>query len=84
MPTVSSRRFQRNFGLFQHEARREPVEITRHGNREFVLLSAEQFDWLQACAQRSHLAESATDAVVDAVEHAEMDVEHRQPDELLT
>ena len=34
MPTVSALEFQRKFGRFQHEAQREPVEITRHGRRE--------------------------------------------------
>ncbi len=48
MPTVSALEFQRKFGRFQHEAQREPVEITRHGCREFVLMSAEQYDWLRA------------------------------------
>ena len=47
MPTVSALEFQRKFGRFQHEAQREPVEITRHGRREFVLMSAEQYDWLR-------------------------------------
>ena len=84
MPTVSALKFQRNFGLFQHEARRGPVEITRHGRREFVLLSAEQYDWLQASAQRSHSTDLAADVVIDAVERAEMDVKHKQLDELLT
>ena len=37
MPTVGSLEFQRKFGEFQHQAQREPVEITRHGRREFVL-----------------------------------------------
>ena len=40
MPTVSALEFQRKFGRIQHEAQREPVEITRHGRREFVLMSA--------------------------------------------
>ena len=46
MSTVSALEFQRKFGRIQHEARREPVEITRHGRREFVLMSAEQYDWI--------------------------------------
>ena len=67
MATVSAFEFQRKFGQVQHEAQREPVEITRHGRREFVLLSAEQYDWLRASAQRSHRTESATDVVIDAL-----------------
>ena len=84
MPTVTALEFQRNFGRFQHEARREPVEITRHGCREFVLLSAEQYDWLRASAQRSHRTEEAADVATDAVDRAEMDVEHEPLDEFLT
>ena len=84
MPTVSALEFQRKFGRVQHEARREPVEITRHGRREFVLMSAEQYDWLRAAAQRSHLTDAAADVVIDAVERAEMDAEHKPLDDLLT
>ena len=42
MPIVGALSFQRQFGRFQQEAQREPVEITRHGRHEFVLMSAEQ------------------------------------------
>ena len=84
MATVSAFELQRKFGQVQHEAQREPVEITRHGRREFVLLSAEQYDWLRASAQRSHRTESATDVVIDALERAEMDAKHEPLDELLT
>ena len=84
MPTVSAFEFQRKFGQFQHEARHEPVEITRHGRREFVLMSAEQYDWLRASVQRSHRTDSAADVVIDAVERAEMDVEHKPLDDLMT
>ncbi len=83
MPTVSALEFQRKFGRFQHEARREPVEITRHGRREFVLMSSEHYDWLKASAQRSHRTKAATDMVIDAVERAEMHLEHKPLDDLL-
>ena len=84
MPTVSALEFQLKFLRFQHEAQREPVEVTRHGLREFALMSAEQYDWLRASAQRSHRTDSAADVAIDAVEHAEMDVEHKPLDDLLT
>ncbi len=83
MPTVTALEFQRRFGQFQHEAQCEPVEITRHGRREFVLMSAEQYDWLKASAQRSHRTAAAADMIVDAVECAEMDVAHKPLDDLL-
>jgi len=75
--------FQRKFGEFQHEARREPVEITRHGRRELVLMSADHYDWLVAAARRSHRTAQATAVVVDAVRRAEMDPEHSHLDDLL-
>jgi prevent-host-death family protein len=75
--------FQRNFGEFQHQARREPVEITRHGRRELVLMSADHYDWLTAAAKRTHKTADASDVVLDAISRAEMDPEHAKLDELL-
>ena len=75
--------FQRKIGEFQHEARREPVEITRHGRRELVLMSADHYDWLVAAARRSHRTAQAAAVVVDAVRRAEMDPEHAHLDDLL-
>jgi prevent-host-death family protein len=46
--------FQRKFGAVQHQAQKEPVEITRHGRRELVLISADHYDWLTAAARRSN------------------------------
>lgn len=83
MATVGSLEFQRKFGEFQHKAQREPVEITRHGRREFVLMSADHYDWLRAAAQRAHSTAEAADIVIDAVERAEMDTEHGHLDDLL-
>ncbi|ACJ00833.1 type II toxin-antitoxin system prevent-host-death family antitoxin [Rhodospirillum centenum] len=83
MPTVGVLEFQRNIGQFQHEARREPVEITRHGRREYVLMTAEHYDWLKAAAQRTHRTVDVADIVQAAVERAEMAPEHRHLDDLL-
>jgi prevent-host-death family protein len=83
MVQTSALEFQRKFGEFQHQARREPVEITRHGRREFVLMSAEHYDWLRAAARRTYQTVDATEVVIDAVERAEMDPEHGALDELL-
>jgi prevent-host-death family protein len=83
MAQTSALEFQRNFGEYQHEARREPVEITRHGRRELVLMSADHYDWLVAAARRTHRTAEAVDVVMDAVRRAEMDPEHAHLDELL-
>ncbi len=83
MAQTSALEFQRNFGEYQHAAQREPVEITRHGRRELVLMSADHYDWLVTAARRSHRTAEAADVVVDAVRRAEMDPEHAHLDELL-
>ena len=83
MIQISALEFQRKFGEAQHQAQREPVEITRHGRREFVLMSAEHYDWLTAAAKRTHRTADAASVVIDAVERAEMDREHAALDELL-
>jgi prevent-host-death family protein len=75
--------FQRKFGEFQHQAQREPVEITRHGRRELVLMSADHYDWLMAAARRTHRTSDAASVVVDAVRRATMDPEHAPLDNLL-
>jgi len=75
--------FQRKFGEYQHQARKAPVEITRHGRREFVLMSAEHYDWLKAAAKRAHRTEDASAVVLDAVERAEMDPKHAGLDDLM-
>ncbi len=51
MPTTTSLEFQRKFGQYLNESHREPVEITRHGRREFVLMSAARYDELLSTAQ---------------------------------
>jgi prevent-host-death family protein len=83
MVRTSAVEFQRKFGEFQHQAQREPVEITRHGRRELVLMSAAQYDRLVAAAKRTHRTADAASVVIDAVERAEMDPEHSALDGLL-
>jgi prevent-host-death family protein len=73
MARTTAVEFQRKFGAFQHQARREPVEITRHGRRELVLMSADHYDWLVAEARRASRTTEAPEVVVDAVRRAEMD-----------
>ena len=46
-------------------------------------MSADQYDWLKAAAQRTDLTANATDVVVDASERAEMDPEDAVLNDLL-
>ncbi len=84
MARTTAMEFQRKFGAFQHQAQREPVEITRHGRRDLVLMSADHYDWLVAAARRTSRTVEAPDVVVDAVRRAEMDPEHGPLDDLMT
>ncbi len=72
MVTTTAADFQRNMGEFQHQARKEPVEITRHGRRELVLLSAEQYDWMRAVMKRSFRTEDTPEFIVEAVRRAKV------------
>ncbi len=83
MTQTTAMEFQRKFGEFQHQAQREPVEITRHGRRELVLMAADHYDWLVAAARRNHRTTDAVAVVADAIRRAEMDLEHAGLDELL-
>jgi prevent-host-death family protein len=83
MAQITAVEFQRKFGEFQHKARREPVEITRHGRRELVLMSADHYDWLLATARRTYRTVDAEPVVIDTVERAEMDPEHAHLDEMM-
>lgn len=83
MARTTAVEFQRKFGEFQHHARREPVEITRHGRRELVLMSADHYDWLVAAARRTHRTAQAAPVVVDAVRRSEMDTKHASLDDML-
>lgn len=76
MVRATSLEYQRNFGEYQHKAMHEPVEITRHGRREFVLMSAEHYDWLQAAIKRSFRAEETPDFILNAIKRA------KHPDEV--
>jgi prevent-host-death family protein len=83
MAQTTALEFQRKFGEFQHKAQREPVEITRHGRRELVLMSADHYDWLTAAARRTYRAADSPSVVIEAVQRAEMDAEHAQLDDLM-
>jgi prevent-host-death family protein len=83
MAQTTAVEFQRKFGEFQHQAQREPVEITRHGRRELVLMSADHYDWLIQASRRSHRTADAPQVVIDAVRRAEMDPEHAALDDLM-
>jgi hypothetical protein len=62
---------------------RHCFEITRRGRRAFALMSAEQYDWVRAAGRRVYRTTNAITVVINSVELAEMDANHRALDELL-
>lgn len=70
MPTVEVREFECALAHVLEEAKREPVEITRGGRPEFVLMSVEHYDWLKAAAKRAHRTVDISDTVLAAVERS--------------
>jgi prevent-host-death family protein len=83
MAQTTAMEFQRKFGEFQHRAQQEPVEITRHGRRELVLMSATHYDWLVAASKRVSRTADAPPTVIDAVRRAKMDPKHKKLDALM-
>ncbi|MEJ1967140.1 MAG: type II toxin-antitoxin system prevent-host-death family antitoxin [Rhizomicrobium sp.] len=83
MARITAREFQRNFGEFQHQARKGPVEITRYGRRAFVLMTARQYDWMRAVMQRSFRTEDSPEFVIEAVRRAKMRPRHDHLNKLL-
>jgi prevent-host-death family protein len=68
MITTTILKFRREFDTFLQYARCEPVEITRHRRRAFVLMSAEHYDWITAASRRAHRTTHTTTVVINTVE----------------
>ncbi len=83
MATMTAREAQRNFGDVEHRARQEPLEITRHGRRHLVVMTAEQYDWMRAAMQRSFRTVDAPEFVIEAVRRAKVHPRHRHLDKLM-
>ena len=71
MRRISSSEFQRNFGLWQDEAVKAPLTITRHGRDRLVLLSAEEYARLKRRDRRAIAVENLSYAELEAFLSAE-------------
>ena len=83
MATMTAREAQRKFGEIEQYARKGPVEITRHGRRHLVVLTAEQYDWMRAVEQRSFRTKDSPEFVIEAVRKAKMHSRHNHLNKLL-
>jgi hypothetical protein len=74
MATVEATKFRRDFGLYQHEAHREPVKVTSHGRLVGAFLSADDlahFERLKRRERQVFVAGDIPDDIVAAIERAE-------------
>lgn len=74
---------QRTFGEVKSRIHREPLEITRNGHRELVLLTGDDYDWLVAAAKRTNDTQNAPDFIKKSVRQARMSPEHDHLNSLL-
>lgn len=70
--TVTSADFQRNIGLYQDEALKKPVAITKNGRPRTVLISAEEYDRLKRRDRRAISAGEISDRHVAALRAAKV------------
>ena len=76
MPSVTSTEFQRNPGLYQDMAQREPVTVLTHGRERTVLLSAEEYRRLKRRDREALSVEALSDADMAAIQAAEVPAGH--------
>ena len=80
MPSVSSTEFQRNPGLYQDLAQREPVTVTAHGRERTVLLSAEEYRRLKRRDRLALAVEEIGDDDIAAILASEVPAEYAHLD----
>ena len=83
MVKTGASNFQRNLRKFQKLARKSPVEITCHGKRVSVLMSAEQYDWMWAKSKRSLRTEETPETIIEAVRRAKVHPRHNHLNKLM-
>ena len=70
--TVTSADFQRNIGLYQDEALKQPVAITKNGRPRTVLISAEEYARLKRRDRRVLEAGAVSERQIAALREAKV------------
>lgn len=83
MAQTTAQKFQRQIGLYQDMALHEPVEITRHGRRHLVLLSAGEYRRLKQRDRRAYAAEDLPAETLRKIAKSGMARRHNKLDRLL-
>ena len=61
MIEVTSSEFQRSIGIYQAKARKEPVVITNHGRKEWVMLDIDEYNRLKLRDRQAGTIEELTE-----------------------
>lgn len=86
MNETTATEFCRNFGRFQYEAQREPVQVTSHGHVTGYFVSATEFAHYQELLRKERevlLVGRLADDVVAAIESSEYPEGHDELDALM-
>jgi prevent-host-death family protein len=78
--TVTSADFQRNIGLYQDEALRKAVAITKNGRPRTVLISAEEYERLRRRDRRAIAAGEVSERQIAALRGAKTPDEYAHLD----
>ena len=76
---VAATEFCRNFGVYQRQVQREPIEISSHGRVTGYFLSPEDFERVQrilAASRHAYHPSDLPEHIKAAVRDARMDPEH--------
>lgn len=76
MLKVTSQEFQRNTGLYQDQALKESITITRYGRDRLVLMDAEEYNQLRKRARIVLGVDALSADDIQHIESATMSEEH--------
>ncbi len=76
MPRVSSTDLSNKLGQYQDEALKGPIIITKNNRDRLVMLSIEEYRRLKQLDRKVLFVEELTDADLEAINRAEVPVEH--------
>ena len=79
MVRVAATEFSKNFGMYREIVQREPVEVTSHDRVTGYFLSAQEYQEykrLKALQAQAFAVEELSQATIQAIANAQMDVKH--------
>ena len=76
MPKVSSTDLSNKLGLYQDEALKRPLIITKNNRDRLVMLSIEEYRRLKQLDREVLFVKELTDSDLEAISRAEVPIEH--------